>query len=283
MDRPPDSTSSVAHSLANGDRIAERQDEDQRPELDRAGHAGQRGQQRDRLQPGRAIGGRRHEQVVDEHRALEARGPRRGAGTPPSRRGWRCPRRARSWAAGARTRISALPRRRPGPWTTSAARVAGAVLRLRPMTGDAVDEDHRDPRAGRRSRGPRAQSAADRPAGRVHDDRSATRPAAITPVRDRGRGPCCRSRGHDDLRAPRRRATPGGPSSRRIPSGTTPVPDGASLPRMTRSSASASAAAIASARGPSGRCRSGRARGRCPAPRRAALDVAARTATSSRR
>ena len=53
-------------------RLAERQHQDERAELDRAGDPRQRRQQRDRLEPGRPVGRRGDEQVVDEHRGLEA-------------------------------------------------------------------------------------------------------------------------------------------------------------------------------------------------------------------
>ena len=62
--------SPTAWRTATGSRNGQHQHE--RAELDRARDAGQRGQQRDRLEPGRPIGGRRDQQVVDEHRALEA-------------------------------------------------------------------------------------------------------------------------------------------------------------------------------------------------------------------
>ena len=84
--------------------------------------------------------------------------------------------------------------------------------------------------------------------------------------RGRGRGRCCRSPWRRRLSG----ATP--PSDarwaieRRMPSGTTPVPDGASLPRMTRSSAPARPRPAERRAARSGRCRNGRSRAPCRRP-----------------
>ncbi|MBF8290948.1 MAG: hypothetical protein HW391_1916 [Chloroflexi bacterium] len=51
--------------------VPERQDEDHRAQADRSGHAGERGEQRNGLQPRNAIGRRRDEEMVDEHGGLE--------------------------------------------------------------------------------------------------------------------------------------------------------------------------------------------------------------------
>ena len=69
----------------------------------------------------------------------------------------------------------------PIPLTTSAARAAGGVFRLRPILHLPIDQHHRD--AEEVSRPERlARGLPHRADGRVHDARSASRPGSITPT-----------------------------------------------------------------------------------------------------
>ena len=144
-------------------------------------------------------------------------------------------------------RISAPPPPTDGPLTTSAARPAGAVFRLRPMSGAPSTRTIEIPNRSPLASAPSAVSATE-PTGASTMHRSAARPGAMMPVSSpwtRAVLPVARQTTVSGATPPREARCA---IRRRIPSGTTPVPDGASLPRITRSSASASAAAPSATR-----------------------------------
>ena len=191
------------------------------PRLDRAGDARERREQRDRLEPGRPVGRRRDEQVVDQHRAVEAEvlgAPQVGAHLGERRR-LVAEREARQpqpeRASGTPTSVAALVAGPPGPGplTTSGARAGGRRVAAPADDRLAVDEDHADARAGRRSRGHRARCPRRSP--RRVDERDVRLAAdgdraRLEPVDARG---VARSPGRRRSPARCRRARRGGPSS----------------------------------------------------------------------
>ena len=233
--RPPDSRSSVAHSFAKATGSRNGSTSTRVPRrIVRVTPASAR-EERDRLQPRHAIGRRRDEQVIDEHRRVEAevlgatqvRAHLREVAVsgPSAKLGRRRPKRI------------ALSGRRaagPPPPTTSAARAAGGVFRLRPiMTSPSMRTIEMPGRSPMRER---AERVVARPTRSAHRPARCPRrgPGARPRRRARGRAPCCRSRRRPRPPARRPPSEPGAPSRRRIPSGTTPVPTGASLPMITR-------------------------------------------------
>ena len=132
-DRPAGQDVERRPLLRERDRIAEREDEDHRPEADRPRHAGEGAQERDGLQPRHPVRRRGDEQVVDEHRGLEAEvlgAPEVGAHLR-ERRGPLAERERREAQAelhrGTPCRSGQWPPAAgPPPPTTSAARAAGA-------------------------------------------------------------------------------------------------------------------------------------------------------------
>ena len=158
----------------------------------------------------------------------------RGSPSPVAEREARQPQpelhRRPSVAARGRAARRPRPRRRAPP---------GGVFRLRPIMTAPSIRTIEIARQVADARAPRARSRPTSRSGASHSTMSAARPGREhARRRGRGRARCCRSPSRRRPPARRRRARRGGPCTRRIPSGTTPVPDGASLPMITRRSPS---------------------------------------------
>ena len=177
-------------------------------------------EQGDRLQPGRRVRGRRDQQVVDEHRRLEAEvlgAPEVGAHLR-ERRGLLAEREAgqpqpvvhRAWPP-ARPGPSVRRRRRPGPDDLRRSRRGRGVAAA---ADDRLPSMRTMPTPGRSpmASAPSAVSAAE-PVGASTSAMSASRRPRSSRSRAGGPAPCCRSPSRRRSPARSRRATRGGPSS----------------------------------------------------------------------